>query len=67
LRLSNIVETMTPQRIEALAGPLPFILGVSIVRSAALSVVNLGAVVGTSTRRSPSRFVGELGRGAKEG
>jgi chemotaxis signal transduction protein len=67
LRLSNIAETMAPQRIEARAEPLPSILGASMVRGAALPVVNLAAGVGTSIRRSSSRFAGKLRRGAKEG
>jgi purine-binding chemotaxis protein CheW len=57
LPLSEVVETMRPQPVEPLAGVPPFIIGVSIVRGAAVPVVDLGAVVGTTDLRSSSRFV----------
>jgi purine-binding chemotaxis protein CheW len=57
LPLSEVVETMRPQPIEPLAGVPHFIIGVSIVRGAAVPVVDLGAVVGTIDSRSSSRFV----------
>lgn len=57
LPLADVVETMRSRPIEPLAASLPFIVGVSIVRGAAVPVVDLAAVIGATDPRAPTRFV----------
>lgn len=57
--IEHVVETMRPLPIEAVAGAPDFVLGVAIVRGAALPVVDAARLVGSNTASAtPSgRFV----------
>ena len=57
LPLEHVVETMRPLPVQPLAGAPPFVRGVSIVRGAAVPVVDLGVVLGTDDPPRPTRFV----------
>ncbi len=58
LPLSRVVETMRPHPIETIAGMPPFILGLSVIRSAPTPVVDTGLLLsGAPPERSPSRYV----------
>lgn len=55
LPLSCVVETMRPQPLETLSGTPSFILGVSIIRGAAMPVVDVARLLGVTAK--PSRFI----------
>ena len=55
--LSQVVETMRALPVEAIAGSPPYVLGVAIVRGAPIVVVSLAALVGSTGRAAPTRFV----------
>jgi purine-binding chemotaxis protein CheW len=58
--VGNVVETLRPLAIEALHGTPAFVLGVSLIRGAAVPVVDLAAVIGApgaTGQLDGSRFV----------
>ena len=57
LPLEHVVETMRPLPVECLAGAPPFVCGVSIIRGAAIPVVDMGILLGTDDPPKPTRFV----------
>jgi len=57
LPLEHVAETMRPLPIEALAGTLPFVAGVSIIRGAPVPVVDLARLLGNETAEARTRLV----------
>jgi purine-binding chemotaxis protein CheW len=57
LPLKHVLETMRPLAVEPLAGSLPFVDGVAVVRGVPVPVVNLEALLGDGRRRAVNRFV----------
>ena len=57
LPLEHVVETMRPLPVQSLAGSPAFVWGVSIIRGAAIPVVDVGIVLGTHAPPKPTRFV----------
>ena len=58
LPLENVAETMRPLPIEPLADLPPSILGIAVIRSAMVPVVDVAMLVdGASASTSPTRFV----------
>lgn len=57
LPLKHVLETMRPLPVEPLAGSLPFIDGVAVVRGMTVPVVNVEALLGGGTRSAVNRFV----------
>lgn len=57
LPLERVVETMRPMPITALAGVLPFVLGMAVIRGVAIPVVDAGALLGSARHAAPTRFV----------
>lgn len=57
LPLEHVLETMRPLPVEPLAGSLPFVDGVAVVRGVPVPVVNLEALLGDSQRSAVNRFV----------
>jgi purine-binding chemotaxis protein CheW len=57
LRLEDVAETMRPLPIEQLSGTPEFVSGVSIVRGAAVPVVDLARLLGEQSESRNSRFV----------
>lgn len=57
IRLDQVVETMRPLPIEPLAGVPPFVLGLSILRGAAVPVVDLAGLLSTTSSVRSTRFV----------
>ena|SRR5258708_6576269 len=57
LPLMYVIETMRPQPIEPIISTLSFVRGISIIRGAPTPVVDLGALLGTSSDGDPGRFV----------
>jgi purine-binding chemotaxis protein CheW len=55
--LRRVVETMRPQPVVALQGQPAFLLGVATIRGAAVPVVDLARMTGSSGQRLPARFV----------
>lgn len=55
LPLARVQETMRPLPIEPLRDALPFVLGLSIIRGAPTSVLDLGALLGREEH--PERFL----------
>lgn len=56
--IRSVRETMRPLPIERVAGVPQFILGLSVIRGAAVPVVSLGALLSDRTSSAaPSRFV----------
>ena len=55
--LSHIAETMRPMPITALAGVLPFVLGMAVIRGSAIPVVDVGALLLSDQPAAPTRFV----------
>lgn len=54
--LGQVIETMRPLPVEALADAPPFVKGVAIIRGVPTPVVDLGVVLG-APGESPQRFV----------
>lgn len=54
--LEYVRETLRPLPIEPLAGMLPFLLGLAIIRGSPTPVIDSGRLLG-STAVSPTRFV----------
>ena len=57
LPLEHVVETMRPLPVQSLAGAPAFVLGMSIIRGAAIPVVDVGLVLGTDDPPKPTRLV----------
>jgi purine-binding chemotaxis protein CheW len=57
LPLMHVLETMRPLPVEPLAGSLPFIDGVAVVRGTPVPVVNVEILLGGGSRGSVNRFV----------
>ncbi len=57
LPASQIVETMRPLPVEALADMPPFVLGLCLVRGAVIPVVDVGAVLGAEDAPRTTRFL----------
>ena len=57
LPLEHVVETMRPLPVQPLAGSPAFVCGVSIIRGAAIPVVDMGILLGTDDPPKPTRFV----------
>ena len=55
--LEHVAETMRPMPVTPLAGAPPFVRGMSIIRGTAIPVVDVGALLGSVTPASPTRFV----------
>lgn len=56
--IEHIAETMRPLPVESLAGMPPFVLGLALIRGAPTPVVDLGALLHGSERRTPvTRYV----------
>jgi len=54
--VQQVIETMRPQPVQALAGTPHYILGVSVIRGTPVPVVDLAALL-HGERREPNRFV----------
>jgi len=66
LPVDRVVETMRPLPLEALPGMPPAVLGTSIIRGAAVPVLDLAALTGAKTRAPPGRYVSlNLGEGRR--
>ena len=57
LPLSEVIETMRPQPIRAIAGLPDFISGASVIRGATLPVLDLARLWSGTSEASPGRFV----------
>jgi purine-binding chemotaxis protein CheW len=57
LPLAEVIETMRPMPLEPLANTSDFILGITLIRGAAVPVIDLTAVFNNPSRRSCERFV----------
>lgn len=57
LSVLDVIETMRPLPVEALAGAPSFVRGLSVVRGVPVPVVDLGALLGVAEPASPDRFV----------
>jgi purine-binding chemotaxis protein CheW len=55
--LAQVVETLRPLPVMALAGAPPFVAGLSIIRGAPVPVVDVGALLPGSEPPRPTRFV----------
>ena len=55
--LAHVAETMRPLPLEPLADMPPFLLGVSVIRSAVVPVVDLALLTGSPLRTPPGRYV----------
>jgi purine-binding chemotaxis protein CheW len=53
----EVSETMRPLPIEALAGAPDFVLGLSVIRGAAVPVIDAGKLLGAAVSTPPTRFV----------
>jgi purine-binding chemotaxis protein CheW len=56
LPLANVIETTRPLPIEPVAGAPDFVLGLAIVRGAAVPIVDAGRLLGGG-KSAPARFV----------
>jgi purine-binding chemotaxis protein CheW len=54
--VQQVIETMRPQPVQALAGTPDYILGVSVIRGTPVPVVDLAALL-HGQRREPTRLV----------
>lgn len=57
LRLEHVAETIRPLPINPVPATPPFLLGVAIIRGAAVPVVSMAKLVGAAADPSPARFV----------
>ncbi len=57
LPLISVAETMRPLAIEPLAAMPPFLLGVSVIRSAPVPIVDTAKLLGSTTPTRPQRIV----------
>ena len=57
LPLEHVIETLRPLAVHRVAGAPPSVLGLSIVRGAAVPVVDLGGLLGGSGLAALARFV----------
>lgn len=57
LRIQDVVETMRPRDVRALAGAPAFVTGAALVRGAPTPVVDLAAFLGGERERAPGRWV----------
>lgn len=57
LNIGDVIETMRPLAIEPLANTPDFILGIALIRGAAVPVIELGALFEAHGRGLPTRFV----------
>jgi purine-binding chemotaxis protein CheW len=55
--LGSVIETMRPLPIEPIAAMPPFVLGLSIVRGAAIPVVDAGRILHCAENPSTTRFI----------
>jgi purine-binding chemotaxis protein CheW len=57
LPLRHVHETMRPLPVDPIAGSLPFVDGMAVVRGAAIPVVNLAKLLGDGRGGAVNRFV----------
>lgn len=57
LPVGHVLETMRPLPIEALAAAPEFVIGVSLVRGAAMPVVDVGALLGAGEAPAFTRYL----------
>ncbi len=55
--LEHVAETMRPMPVTPLAGAPPFVQGMSVIRGAAIPVVDAGSLLGAAAPGAPTRFV----------
>lgn len=55
--LGDVLETMRPAAVRAVAGTPPFVAGVALVRGAPTPVVDLAALLSGAPEPSPTRWV----------
>jgi purine-binding chemotaxis protein CheW len=54
--MADVIETMRPQPIEAIAGAPGFVLGLAVIRGEPVPVVDVARLLGTESAQ-PRRFV----------
>jgi len=55
--LANVIETMRPLPLEEISGAPSSVRGVAVIRGIPTPVVDLGAILGTTSRATAERFV----------
>jgi purine-binding chemotaxis protein CheW len=57
LPLGCVIETMRPLAVEPFAGQPDFVLGLSVLRGAAVPVVDVGELIRGGGKADPTRFI----------